>query len=298
MPQAIWTLRHVMTIIKGQAGMTLTSEPRSARDLLRELEPVVATELDRHLSVAKKWFPHVSVDGHVVRTVAPGRGPRTCGTWPCAAPPSRAASGQTRAGAPQRHTRPAQRRGGWAVEIERTATKDGKVSTAGATHLVGFRLGRPQDHLVADGHLMHAVTDNALIGSWPCPITTDRLTGIPGATVVPSVSVVLQLILSASCLSISVGRRERSFHDMLDEEYQRAQPSVDVSADPPTSDRVLITNECLFRVGVGATAATLTGSSVKVPALRLAAMCLVTLVRHGRVEWSGTGHTGRAGDRR
>ncbi|MGN6244803.1 MAG: acyl-ACP desaturase [Motilibacteraceae bacterium] len=27
-------------------------------DLLRELEPVVATELDRHLSVAKEWFPH------------------------------------------------------------------------------------------------------------------------------------------------------------------------------------------------------------------------------------------------
>ena len=38
--------------------MPLTSEPRSTTDLLRELEPVVATELDRHLSVAKEWFPH------------------------------------------------------------------------------------------------------------------------------------------------------------------------------------------------------------------------------------------------
>jgi acyl-[acyl-carrier-protein] desaturase len=38
--------------------MTRTSEPRSTEDLLFELEPVVATELDRHLSVAKEWFPH------------------------------------------------------------------------------------------------------------------------------------------------------------------------------------------------------------------------------------------------
>jgi acyl-[acyl-carrier-protein] desaturase len=38
--------------------MALTSEPRSTTDLLIELEPVVAAELDRHLSVAKEWFPH------------------------------------------------------------------------------------------------------------------------------------------------------------------------------------------------------------------------------------------------
>jgi hypothetical protein len=28
---------------------------------------------------------------------------------------------------------------------------------------------------------MHAIADNALIGSWPCPISTDRLAGIHGA---------------------------------------------------------------------------------------------------------------------
>ena len=38
--------------------MALTHEPRTTRDLLMELEPVVATELDRHLAVAKEWFPH------------------------------------------------------------------------------------------------------------------------------------------------------------------------------------------------------------------------------------------------
>jgi acyl-[acyl-carrier-protein] desaturase len=38
--------------------MALTSRPRSTTELLMELEPVVTTELDRHLSVAKEWFPH------------------------------------------------------------------------------------------------------------------------------------------------------------------------------------------------------------------------------------------------
>ena len=30
----------------------------SETDLLRELEPVVEENLDRHLKVAKEWFPH------------------------------------------------------------------------------------------------------------------------------------------------------------------------------------------------------------------------------------------------
>lgn len=68
-----------------------------------------------------------------------------------------------------------------------------------------------------------------------------------------------------ACLSTPVGRRERRFHDILDKEYQRAQPSVDVSADPLSTDCALITKERLFRVGVGATAATLTGSSGESP---------------------------------
>jgi acyl-[acyl-carrier-protein] desaturase len=38
--------------------MPLTSTPKTTADLLRELEPVVAVELDRHLSTAKEWFPH------------------------------------------------------------------------------------------------------------------------------------------------------------------------------------------------------------------------------------------------
>ncbi|MGW3473518.1 hypothetical protein ACWDKQ_34855 [Saccharopolyspora sp. NPDC000995] len=60
-------------------------------------------------------------------------------------------------------------------------TKDGKVSIAGATHLAGFAWAGRKITLRLDGHLMHAIADNALIGSWPCPITTDRLASIPGA---------------------------------------------------------------------------------------------------------------------
>ncbi|MFI9568761.1 hypothetical protein ACIHCN_36295 [Streptomyces rishiriensis] len=32
-----------------------------------------------------------------------------------------------------------------------------------------------------DGHLMHAITDNALMGTWPCPVPADRLGQIDGA---------------------------------------------------------------------------------------------------------------------
>ena len=32
--------------------------PEDTRRLLIDLEPAAATELDRHLAVAKEWFPH------------------------------------------------------------------------------------------------------------------------------------------------------------------------------------------------------------------------------------------------
>ncbi|MEV5541036.1 IS481 family transposase [Saccharopolyspora shandongensis] len=122
---------------------------------------------------------HVSADGHVVRTVASRLRPEDLRHL--------AMRGARSAGPPP--TEPALRRrngipvlpDGGAVEIERTVTKDGKVSIAGATHLVGFAWAGRKITLRLDGHLMHAIADNALIGSWPCPITTDRLASIPGA---------------------------------------------------------------------------------------------------------------------
>jgi acyl-[acyl-carrier-protein] desaturase len=38
--------------------MSITSRPLTQTELLVELEPVVGRELDRHLAVAKEWFPH------------------------------------------------------------------------------------------------------------------------------------------------------------------------------------------------------------------------------------------------
>ena len=38
--------------------MTLTAPQLTATDILRELEPVVETNLGRHLQVAKEWMPH------------------------------------------------------------------------------------------------------------------------------------------------------------------------------------------------------------------------------------------------
>jgi acyl-[acyl-carrier-protein] desaturase len=38
--------------------MAHASRPKTTAELLMELEPVVATELDRHMSTAKEWFPH------------------------------------------------------------------------------------------------------------------------------------------------------------------------------------------------------------------------------------------------
>jgi acyl-[acyl-carrier-protein] desaturase len=38
--------------------VTLTAPPLTETDILRELEPVVETNLERHLQVAKEWMPH------------------------------------------------------------------------------------------------------------------------------------------------------------------------------------------------------------------------------------------------
>lgn len=51
------------------------------------------------------------------------------------------------------------------VEIDRTVTKDGAVSIAGSAHLIGFAWAGRRVTLRLDGHLMHAVIDNSLIGT-------------------------------------------------------------------------------------------------------------------------------------
>jgi len=122
---------------------------------------------------------HVSLDGEVLRTVRSRlipddlrymamRGARPAGPEP-ERPALRRANGT------------AVIRPGDAVEIERTVTKDGTVSIAGTTHLIGFAWAGRRVTLRLDGHLMHAVIDNALVGTWPCPIDTGQLGRLSGA---------------------------------------------------------------------------------------------------------------------
>jgi acyl-[acyl-carrier-protein] desaturase len=42
----------------GDIRVPLNARPKTTVELLTELEPVVAAELDRHLATAKEWFPH------------------------------------------------------------------------------------------------------------------------------------------------------------------------------------------------------------------------------------------------
>jgi hypothetical protein len=122
---------------------------------------------------------HISTDGHVVRTIASRlrpedlrhfamRGARPAGPAP-APPPLRG-----RNGIPVITP-------GTAIELDRAVTKDGTVALAGAPHLVGFAWAGRRVTLRLDGHLMHAIADNALIGTWPCPVPTDRLASLRGA---------------------------------------------------------------------------------------------------------------------
>jgi acyl-[acyl-carrier-protein] desaturase len=50
--------------------MPLTSGPKTQKELLLELEPVVEKEVNRHLAVAKEWFPHEYVPYGQGRTYA------------------------------------------------------------------------------------------------------------------------------------------------------------------------------------------------------------------------------------
>jgi len=122
---------------------------------------------------------HLSLDGHVVRTVASRLRPEDLrhlamrGARPAGTEPAKPAFGRAN-GTPV----PAV---GQAVEIERIITKDGTATIAGNRHLIGFAWAGRRVALRLDGHLMHAVLDNALIGTWPCPISTSQLAQLKGA---------------------------------------------------------------------------------------------------------------------
>lgn len=122
---------------------------------------------------------HITLDGNLLRTVSSRLAPEDVATLtmrgarPAGPPPAKPAL-QRLNGLP---TIPA----GEAVEVDRRVTKDGIVSLAGDTHLVGLAYAGRTVTLRLDGHLMHAVADNALVGTWPCPVPPEQLTRLKGA---------------------------------------------------------------------------------------------------------------------
>lgn len=123
---------------------------------------------------------HISVDGEVIRTLGSRllpqdlqhlamRGARRAGPEP-SHPALRRTAGKGMATV----------RAGEAIEIDCTVDRNGLVSIANTKHLVGVAHCGQRVTLRLDGHLIHAIADNVLIGIWPCPITIDRLGQLPG----------------------------------------------------------------------------------------------------------------------
>jgi transposase InsO family protein len=122
---------------------------------------------------------HTLLDGHVVRTVDSRLRPEDLqhlvmkGARPAGAPPAKPAL-RRRNGTPNL---PEER----TIEIDRVVTAYGDVTIAGERHLIGATWAGCRVTLRLDGHLMHAIADNALVGTWPCPIGTDHLPRLQGA---------------------------------------------------------------------------------------------------------------------
>jgi transposase InsO family protein len=122
---------------------------------------------------------HLLLDGHVLRTVASRllpqdlaylamRGARQAGPEPAKA-------------AIQRKDGKPVLAAGQAVEIDRKVQRDGHVTVNGQNYQVGMGYAGTQVTMRLDGHLMHAVADGALAGTWPSPVTAERAARMNGA---------------------------------------------------------------------------------------------------------------------
>ena len=122
---------------------------------------------------------HVLLDGHVLRTVASRLLPQDLaflamrGARQAGPEPARAAI-QRRDGKPVLAA-------GQAVEIDRKVHRDGHVFVSGEKYQVGMGYAGTTVTMRLDGHLMHAIADGALAGTWPCPITVERAARMNGA---------------------------------------------------------------------------------------------------------------------
>ena len=72
---------------------------------------------------------------------------------------------------------------GQAVELDRKVQRDGHVLIDGSKYQVGTAWPTPPSP--ADGHLMHAIADGALAGTWPCPSPRSGQPSSPGPGTLP-----------------------------------------------------------------------------------------------------------------
>jgi hypothetical protein len=122
---------------------------------------------------------HLLLDGHVLRTVASRLLPHDLaflamrGARPAGPPPAPAALAW-RDGTPVLAA-------GQAVEVDRKVQRDGHVLIDGSKYQIGTGRAGTTVTMRLDGHLMHAIADGALAGTWPCPITASRAARFAGA---------------------------------------------------------------------------------------------------------------------
>jgi transposase InsO family protein len=119
---------------------------------------------------------HLTLDGHLVRTLGSRLLPEDLrylamrGARPEPATPA----------LPRLRGKPTIAPGG-AIDVDRSVHRDGHVNLNGAKYQVGMAWAGRRITLRLDGHLLHAIADRALLGTWPCPIPTGRLAQLPGA---------------------------------------------------------------------------------------------------------------------
>jgi Integrase core domain len=122
---------------------------------------------------------HLILDGHVLQTVASRLLPEDLaflamrGARPAGPPPAKQAL-------PKRNGTPALA-AGQAVEVDRKVHRDGHVLINGSKYQVGTGLAATTVTPRLDGHLMHAIANGALAGTWPCPLPAERAAQLAGA---------------------------------------------------------------------------------------------------------------------
>jgi transposase InsO family protein len=122
---------------------------------------------------------HLLLDGEVLRTVASRLLPQDLAFLSMrdarqAGPEPAQAAIQQRDGKPVLAA-------GQAVEIDRKVHRDGHVFVDGEKYQVGMGYAGTAVIMRLDGHLMHAIADGALAGTWPSPVTAERAARMAGA---------------------------------------------------------------------------------------------------------------------